>query len=114
MRSASHDRQAKVQASTRRKTAITSGGKGGTMAAYLTDLLITPLQPVDPEVRAQLAIDTEHEVYQTFIANNPDIVRGDELVLTATGEVLPIRSVPVWDWRGHGFRPLIVERLGQS
>lgn len=53
-------------ASTKRSPAI-SGGKVGTPVTQEANITCTPLDPVDPEIRQRLALDTPHEVLQTFV-----------------------------------------------
>ena len=55
-----------VTASTKRQPAI-SGGKRGLAETYLVAIPCTPLDPVDPELMKRMALDTPHEVLQTFV-----------------------------------------------
>jgi hypothetical protein len=55
-----------VTASTKRSPAI-SGGKRGNPVAKLLGLKCTPLDPVDPEIRQRLALNTPHELLETFV-----------------------------------------------
>lgn len=55
----------KVTASTKRVPSISSG-KRGTPTTKLTGVACTPLDPVDPELRQRLAINTPHELLQTI------------------------------------------------
>jgi len=59
-------RLATETASTKRSPSIASG-KRGAMAENLTGLSCTPLDPVDAEIRERLALDTPHELLQTFV-----------------------------------------------
>lgn len=98
---------ATVTASTMRAPAI-SGGKRGTPTTQVAALKCTPLDPVDPELRQRLALDTPHELLQTCTAET-DIREGD--VLTVSGTDYPIRSCAEWSWRGGSYRQLILEVL---
>jgi hypothetical protein len=55
-----------VTASTKRSPAI-AGGKRGAPATNLTGVRSTPLDPVSPELAQRLALDTPHELLQTFV-----------------------------------------------
>lgn len=103
---------ATVSANTKRAPAI-SGGKRGTPTANLTSLNITPLDPVDPELRERLNLKAEHELLQTFIEDADDatidILEGD--LLTVAGTDYPIRSVAEWTWEDGVYYRLVVEDL---
>lgn len=105
--SASFQKLATVTASTKRATL--SGGKRGTPTQHLTNLKVFPLDPVDPELRQRLELDTPHELLQTFVEGAPDIVEGD--VLTAGSEDYPIRSVADWTFGSDTYLRLILENL---
>lgn len=66
-------RLATVTASTKRPPAVVSG-KRGTPTTLLTGLKCTPLDPVDPEVRQRLGLNTPHELLQTFLADTVGFV----------------------------------------
>jgi hypothetical protein len=53
-------------ATTKRQPAIASG-KRGTPATNLTGLKCTPLDPVDPDLAQRLALNTPHELLQTYV-----------------------------------------------
>jgi len=93
--SGSFARLASVTASTKRPPTISSG-KRGAPATNVASLKCTPLDPVDAELRQRLALDTPHELLQTFVDNGVDIVEGDLLVVGSTE--YPIRSVGDWYW----------------
>lgn len=63
---------ATVTASTKRSPAI-SGGKVGAPVTNIVIMKCTPLDPVDPEVRQRLGLQTPHEVLQTYV---PDGMNG--------------------------------------
>jgi len=103
-------RVASVSASTKR--AVVSGQKRAAATTYLTGLSITPLQPVDPELRATLDLNTPHELLKTTINGAPDILAGD--LLTVGSADYPIRSVAEWPAVSSGagqHLELIVEDL---
>lgn len=103
-------RIASVSASTKR--AVVSGQKRAAATTHLTGLSITPLQPVDPELRATLDLNTPHELLKTTINDAPDIVPGDVLVVGSAE--YPIRSVAEWPGVSSGagaHLELIVEDL---
>jgi hypothetical protein len=105
--SASFQKLASLTASTKRATM--SSGKRAAPTQHLTGLKVHPLDPVDPELRQRLALDTPHELLQTFVEGNPDIVEGD--VLTVAGEDYPIRSVADWTFGADVYRHLVIENL---
>lgn len=66
--SSSFERMANVSASTKRSPGIISG-KRGVPVTQLVNLYCMPLDPVDPQVRSRMAINTPHELLQTIIAD---------------------------------------------
>jgi hypothetical protein len=110
MTSATLRRIASLSVSTKR--AVVTGQKRAAATTYLTGLKATPLDPVDPEVRATLDLQTPHEVLQTTINGAPDIREGDILVVGSIE--YPIRSVAEHTAVSSGagaFVELIVEDL---
>lgn len=101
-----------VTASTKRAPAI-AGGKRGVAATWITTLLCTPLDPLDSalssELRQRLALNTPHQLLQTFVEADLDIERGDVLVVGSAE--YPIRSCAEWEWRGTTYRHLVIEDL---
>jgi hypothetical protein len=61
-------RLATVTASTKRSPAV-SGGKVGAPVTKESSITCTPLDPVDPEVRQRLGLQTPHEVLQTYVVD---------------------------------------------
>jgi len=55
-----------VTASTKRAPGM-SGGKRGAPTVNLTALKSTPIDPVDPEIRQRLALNTPNELMQTYV-----------------------------------------------
>jgi hypothetical protein len=110
--SKSFARAANVTASTKRPPSI-SGGKRGTPATNISSLACTPLDPVDPELRQRLGLDTPHELLQTLVDTALDIKEGDILVvgsaeypIKAVGDWAATASMPAYKW-------LVVEDLKQ-
>lgn len=101
---------ATVTASTKRPPAISSGIRGAA-TTNLSSLSCLPLDPVDAELRARVAIDTPHELLQTFVQDGLDIAEGDILVVDSTE--YPIRAVEDWYWGPdeENYLRLIVEEL---
>lgn len=108
MSSASFSRLATATASTQRTPAI-SGGKRGAPVTQIASLNCTPLDPLDAEIRQRLALETPHELLQTFVDNGLDIAPGDVLVQGA--KEYPIRAVEDWVWRSTTYRLLVLEDL---
>jgi hypothetical protein len=101
-------RQATVTANTKRSPAV-SGGKRGAATTLLIGLTCTPLDPVQDQIAMREVLNTPHEVLETFVDGEQDIVEGDVLVV---GPVeYPIRSVREWVWRGSVYRHLFLENL---
>ena len=96
-----------VTASTKRQPAV-SGGKRGPAVTQVASLTCTPLDPVDPQLRQRLALDTPHELLQAFTVET-DIIEGDFLVVGT--EEYPIRSCAEWSWRSGKFLHLVLEDL---
>jgi hypothetical protein len=67
MNSRSFARRATVSATTKRT-------KKGEPTTHLPGLTCTPLDPVDPETRRRLALETPHELLQTFLAESTGFV----------------------------------------
>lgn len=107
-RDAGFGRGATITASTKRSPAA-SGGKRGVPTTFIATLQCAPLDPVDPETRQRLAINTPHELLQTFVDAGLDILEGDILVVDSVD--YPIRSAAQWSWRGSEFVHLIIEEL---
>jgi len=97
-----------VTASTKRSPAL-AGGKRGAPVTRLVSLRCTPLDPVDPELRQRVALNTPHELLQTFVDGALDILEGDILVVGAAE--YPIRSCGEWEWCGSRFLHLVLEDL---
>lgn len=97
-----------VTASTKRPPAVVSG-KRGELAAYLSTLKCSPLDPVSAEISQRVALNTPHEVLQAFIGAD-DVREGD--VLTVGGKDYPIKAVEDWaNFRGVTFRVMVLEDI---
>ena len=103
-------RMATVTASTKRPPAMVSGIRGAA-ETNLSSLACLPLDPVDAELRGRMAIETPHEVLQTFVQGGLDIVEGDVLVVGS--REYPIRAVEEWTWPPDSadYLRLVVEEL---
>lgn len=77
MNSQGFRRMASVSASTKRAQMAGAGvnRKKGAPSTLLTGLRCTPLDPVDPELRKRLALETPHELLQTFLSDGSGFVR---------------------------------------
>ena len=69
----SFQKLATTPCSTLRPAAIVAGRRGDPEPS-LSNLFCTPLDPVDSELRQRLAIETPHELLQTFIANGDGFI----------------------------------------
>ena len=68
-------RMANTTASTKRPARVGSSGKRANPEINLSGLKCTPLDPVDPELRKRLELDTPHTLLQTFVTNGSGFVR---------------------------------------
>jgi hypothetical protein len=99
---------ATVTASTKRAPAI-SDGKRGEAVTNIASLKCFPLDPVDPEIRQRLGLNTPHEILQTFTQSNLDIKVGDVLVVST--REYPIKAVSDWSFGVGDYLHLILEDL---
>lgn len=65
-------------------------------AAYLYDLPCMQLFPLDMETQQRLDLKTPHVTYQTYFQGEPDIKKGDLLVINDVE--YPVKYVAVWPW----------------
>lgn len=86
-------RGAVVTANTKRSPAI-SGGKRGAMATFIVGLKCWPLDPVQDQITMREALNSPHEILETFVDGALDITEGDVLVVGESE--YPIRSVREW------------------
>ncbi len=94
-----------------KKDPAASGGKIGKAEFAMVNIPCLPLDPVDPELRQSLGIDSPHRLLQTFIEGKYDIRNG--YLLVEGGKEYPIRSVAPWDWRGTQVLALVIEDISQ-
>ncbi len=85
-----------VAASTKRNPTVASG-KRGTATTNISSLACTPLDPVSAEVANRFGLNTPHEIMETFVDSDLDIVAGDILVVSSLE--YQIKAVAEWDWR---------------
>jgi hypothetical protein len=64
-------RMARVTASTKRSPALSGTGTRGAPVAHLSAVKCTPLDPVDPELRSRLKLNTPHELLETYLDSDP-------------------------------------------
>jgi len=102
-------KMATVTASTKRVPAIGVDGTRGAAATNVASLTCTPLDPVDPELKETLRLETAHTVLETYVDGSIDIVIGDILVVGST-EYL-IRAAEDWTYRSSKYLHLILEAL---
>lgn len=100
-------RLATVSASTKR--AGFSSGRRSAPVENIDSLDVTPLDPVSAELAQRLALDTPHELLQTFAEGSLDIQEGDILVVGS--EEYPIRALEEWAWGDVTCYRLVVEEL---
>lgn len=85
-----------VEASTKRNPTVASG-KRGTATTNISLLECTPLDPVSAEVANRFGLNTPHEVMETFVDADLDILAGDILVVNSSE--YQIKATAEWDWR---------------
>lgn len=101
-------RMTPVIASTKR--AQVTLGKRTEPMNYLSLVKCAPLDPVDPETKERMRLDTPHGLLQTFTDDDSyDIHRGD--VLVVDGNEYPIKDVAVWAVGDKKFLNLFLEDL---
>ena len=104
----SFSRLATETASTKRPPAI-SGNKRGVPVTQIASLSCTPLDPVQPDLKQRMGLNSPHELLQTFVEGTASIVEGDVLVYASKD--YPIRAVGDWKWRSTLYVHLIVEDI---
>ena len=104
----SFSRLATETASTKRPPAI-SGNKRGVPVTNISSLSCTPLDPVQPDLKARMGLNSPHELLQTFVTGAPDIVPGD--VLVYGGKDYPVKAVGDWKWRSTKYVHLVLEDI---
>jgi hypothetical protein len=101
----SFQKMATLTISTKRPPSIVDG-KRGVPAENLSGVKALPLDPVDPEVRIRLELDTPYEVLQTMVEDGVDILAED--IVVAGGVEYVVRAVGEWNWRPAGTDTLLV------
>ena len=83
---------ATLDVQTKRATMV--GGKRGEAVLHLGGLKAVSLQPASPELVLRLQLQTPHQVLETYIVGEQEIVTGDLLVVE--GREYPVRGVAKW------------------
>lgn len=91
-----------------------ASGNRGKQEGELATFSCFPLDPVDPELRAQYQTGRVTRVLQTYVQGGLDIEAGDRLVVDS--KEYPIRSVAPWKWEpdGENFLHLVVVEVMSS
>ncbi len=84
-------------------------GVRGAASIHVTDMVISALDPVTPEIAARVSTKAPTELLQVYVEGSPDLREGDMLVVNDRD--YPIRSCAEWDWRGSRFLHLVVEDI---
>ena len=103
MRDLSFTFLADTKANTKRAT-LSAG-----FAAYLYDLPCLPLAPVDSATQQRLDLKTPHVIYETYFQGEPDVKKGDVLVIDDVE--FPVKQVVRWPWLNDVRLHVIVEDL---
>ena len=104
----SFSRLTTVSGATLRKGGIVDGLETGP-GVQVTHLRCLPLDPVDPELSLGIEGLGFHELLQTTVSGELDIVEGDILVVAAGN--YPIRAVEDWNWKGIDFLLLTLQDM---
>ena len=106
--SASFKRMANVDCSTKRVPAFVDNERGPAIE-YLTGLKCLPLDPVTPETEFLPILDSPFQNRETSLQGDPDIVKGD--ILVVDGVDYKINAVSDWAWRqgSDTFRRLFIQ-----
>ncbi len=72
----------------------------GGFTEYLTDLLCTPLAPIDSETRLRLQINTPVTLWEVHLQDAPDIKQGHKLVIGSVK--YPVKYVEPYTWLPTG------------
>lgn len=106
--SLSFERFATVSASTKRSPSRDVNKLVGLAVANIASLMCTPLDPLRGEIDFRPELEAPHELLQTFVDGDLDIVEGDILVVGSEEHL--IRIADPWEWRGSSFLHLIIEQ----
>lgn len=94
---------ATIQASTKRAS-LTTG-----FAAYLYDLPCLPLAPLDAQTQQRIDLKTPHVTFQTYFQGQPDIRKGDLLVINEVE--YPVKYVAPWPFGNDTRLHVVIEDL---
>lgn len=98
-----------VAASTKRPTNLGNNLRG-TPAAYLSELMVTPLWALRPETAETLGISSPREAKECYHVPSgdtlPDIVEGD--ILVHGGTEYPVDTVAEWPDLSGGIPTLVI------
>ena len=86
--------------------------RAGLTAGYqdnLHDIPCTPLAPLDSQTQLRLGLNTPHVTFETFFNDEPDIKKGDLLVVGSIE--YPIIRVAPWPWLTTKRLHVVVEDL---
>lgn len=111
------DKMATVTASTLRLPAHV-GGKRGAPTTQIASLPITPIDPVDAELRSRLNLTTPVTLFQTSAqgvknvsGGTLDLVSSDSLVVGTV--TYAIRALEVWEWKSVTHYTIVLEKAEQ-
>lgn len=79
-------------------------GKRGEDKQFVSNIMITPIATLDPEIRIKYLLDSPAITLQTFAENNPDLKIDYELTPDQEeyiGRRLVVRYIARWPWRGR-------------
>lgn len=68
-------KMANITASTKRIPPVGADGKRGVPTTNLSTLKCMPLDPIDPDLKQRLALDTPHELLQTIVTDGNGFVQ---------------------------------------
>lgn len=92
---------------------ITANTKRASLTAGYQDNLnaipCTPLAPLDAQTQLRLDLKTPHVTFETFFDNEPDIKKGDLLVVGSVE--YPVIRVAPWPWLTTKRLHVVVEDL---
>lgn len=107
-------RFASITASTKRTPDVDDAtGLQSGPATYLSDIKITPIQPISTDIAERLQIQNPIHTLHTYNFDDDDVKQGDRLTPSTgeySGEELDVTVVEQWPWRGQHARLIVVER----
>lgn len=75
-------------------------------ANYLFNVPCLPLAPLDAQTQQRLDLKTPHMTWQTYMQGDPDVKKGDILVIDSVE--YPVRYVAKWPWLDNTTRLHVV------